>query len=219
MLWRANRFQTRGTLSLHDVLKNSDGKLSNQDQGKLFTQVQADRNACKIFMEQIIQSSIVIVSQQMGLQIPCDNTKTTFRLCVTYKDVVRAIRSIVNFYNKAAAIHFLTVYWRDTLYPKVLNTTHQHETEKAFIAMHNIKVMNIQMISPRHKTCIASMYGECFNDLKQKLNRAIFGSQGLSISVVSKYVEQEKNYKRNKQMFYINDNNKKESKMVRNIDH
>ena len=104
MLWRANRFQTRGTLSLHDVLKNSDGKLSNQDQGKLFTQVQADRNACKIFMEQIIQS-------------------------------------------------------------------------------------------------------------------AIFGSQGLSISVVSKYVEQEKNYERNKQMFYINDNNKKESNMVRNIDH
>ena len=74
-------------MSLDDVLINSNGKLSNEDMGKLFTQVQVDKNACKIFMNQIIESSLVIISQQMGLQIPCDNTCATFRLCVTFRDV------------------------------------------------------------------------------------------------------------------------------------
>lgn len=204
-------------MSLDDVLINSNGKLSNEDMGKLFTQVQADKNACKIFMNQIIESSLVIISQQMGLQIPCDNTCATFRLCVTFRDVVRSIKSIIDCKNKAAAIHFLTVYWRDTLYPTIMNTTHQDETEKAFIAMHNIKVMNIHMVSYRHKTCIGSMYGECFNDIKQKLNRSIFGKQGLSISVASKYIQQKKHYKRDKKIFYVNDKNNNTSTMVRII--
>lgn len=206
-------------MTLNDVLINSNKRLSNEDQGKLFTTLQADKNACKRFMNQIIESSLVSVSQQMGLQIPYDNTKATYRLCLTFCDVGCAIKSydIFDINIKAAAIHFLTVYWRDTLYPSILKTTHQHETEKAFIAIQNIKLTNNHLVSNQNKTCIASMYGECFNDIKQKMNRSIFAKSGLSVSVASKYVEQEKNYKRGKNIFFINDKLKKTSTMVRII--
>ena len=205
MLWRADRFKARKDMTLNDVLINSNVILSNEDQGKLFTTVQADKNACKTFMKQIIESSLVSISQQMGLQIPCDNTKATYRLCLTFRDVVCAIkRSDISFdiNIKAAAIHFLTVYWCDELYPLILKTTHQRETEKAFIAMQNIKLIDPNLVSTQNKTCIGSMYGECFNDIKQKKVRSIFAKTGLSVSVVSKYVEQKKHYRREKIFLY-----------------
>ena len=149
MIWRSDRFQTRKNMSMADVLKNSNKVLSCEEQGRLFTQVQMDKNLCKQFMDRIIESSLVIVSQQIGLQIPCDNTKTTYRSCVTFRDVVTGIKNIVDYNTKAAALHFLTVYWRDTLYPNLLSTTDQIEAEKSFIAMHNICVFYLQMITGR----------------------------------------------------------------------
>ena len=193
-------------MTMADVLINSNTMLSYKEQEKkLFTQVQANRNLCKLFMTQIIESSLVIISQQIGLQIPCDKTQTTFRSCVTFRDVVLGIKNIIDFTTKAAALHFLTVFWRDTLYSNILTTTHQFEAEKAFIAMHNIRIVYLHMLTARQKTCIGSMYGECFNDVKQKLNRSIFAKDGLSVSVILKYIFQNKHYKRDKQIFYIND--------------
>ena len=90
------------------------------------------------------------------------------RHCVTWQEVLKAIRDEPDEAAKHLFVHFLMVYLRLDLYETIMKTTHEKETEKAFLAMHNISyTRNLQWRMGKVKACVSSMYVWCFNQKKQ----------------------------------------------------
>ena len=91
----------------------------------LFTQIVQDKNKCKEFMNNTIYSALVTVAQRMNISVPIYYGSTQTRLCVTWKEVVKALQMEPNIDVRAIAVPFLMMYWRVDLYQEALNTTHQ----------------------------------------------------------------------------------------------
>ena len=86
-----------------------------------------------------------------------------------------------------------------------MKTTHEKETEKAFLAMHNISyTRNLQWRMGKVKSCVSSMYVWCFNQIKTKLNRILFGKLKMTVSVTSSSVNTASFKRRKKNIFYVN---------------
>ena len=173
----------------------------------LFTQIVQDKNKCKEFMNSTIYSALVTVAQRMNILVPiyCGSTQT--RMCVTWKEVVQALRMEPNIDVRAIAVHFLMVYWRNDLYQEMLNTTHQQESEKAFLDMHNIVFLTgLDKNMGSQKSCVASMYQWCFNQIKIKANRTLFSKPKMSVTVSAGRKKTDEFNRRQKFCFYVSYN-------------
>ena len=138
--------------------------LNGSEQLSLLTDIIRDKNTCKAFMNNTIYSALVTISQKMNIGIPIEEGSRQKRHCVTWQEVVKAIRDEPDEATKHLSVHFLMVYWRLDLYETIMKTTHEKETEKAFLAMHNISyTCYLQLRMRNMKSCIVSMYVSCFN--------------------------------------------------------
>ena len=170
----------------------------------LFTQIVQDKNKCKEFMNSTIYSALVKIAQRMNILVPIYLGSTQTRLCVTWKEVVQALQMKQNLDVRAVAVHFLMVYWRNDLYQEVLNTTHQMESEKAFLEMHNIIFLTgLDKKMGSQKSCVASMYQWCFNQIKIKANRALFSKPKTSVTVTAGSKKTDEFSRRPKHIFYV----------------
>ena len=171
VFWTQDRFQCHRADNIEDVTKYLNVILTEQRKMTLFTQIVQDKNKCKEFMNSTIYSALVTVAQRMNILVPIYFGSTQIRLCVTWKEVVQALRMEQNIDVRAIAVHLLMVYWRNDLYQEMLNTTHQKESEKAFLDMHNIVFLTgLDKNTGSQKSCTASMYQWCFNQIKIKAN-------------------------------------------------
>lgn len=191
---------------IEDVSKHSNQLLNGSQQLALLTDIIRDKNTCKAFMNNTIYSALVTISQKMNIGIPIEEGSRQNRHCVTWQEVIKALRDEPSEEIKHLAVHFLMVYWRKDLYETIMKTTHEKETEKAFLAMHNIS-FNHNTLWCMHdvKSCIASMYVWCFNQIKTKMNRILFAKLKISVSVTSGFVNKAEFKRRKQNIFYVND--------------
>ena len=118
--------------------------------------------------------------------------------------MVKALRMEPNIDFRAIAVHFLMVYWRNDLYQEMLNTTHQQESEKAFLDMHNIVFLTgLDKNMGSKKSCVASMYQWCFNQIKIKANRTLFSKPKMSVTVAAGSRNTDQFTRRPKNIFYV----------------
>ena len=179
--------------------------LNGSKQLSLLTDIIRDKNTCKAFMNNTIYSALVTISQKMNIGIPIEEGSRQRRHCVTWQEVVKAIGDEPDEEFRHLAVHFLMVYWRIDLYETIMKTTHEKETEKAFLAMHNISyTCNLQWRMGNTKSCVSSMYVWCFNQIKTKLNRILFGKLKMTVSVTSSSVNTASFKRRKKNIFYVN---------------
>ena len=145
--------------------------LNGSEQLSLLTDIIRDKNTCKAFMNNTIYSALVKISQKMNIGVPIEEGSRQRRHCVTRPEVFRALQDEPSEEIKHLAVHFLMVYWCIDLYETIMKTTHEKETEKAFLAMHNISyTRNLQWRMGKVKSCVSSMYVWCFNQIKTKMN-------------------------------------------------
>jgi hypothetical protein len=76
--------------------------------------------------------------------------------------------------DRLAALYFLTGYTRDVLYSQVLwGATHQDAVEDHLMNQVNARFSTSrQDMKAGHKTCVGQLYGQVYNQRKQKLYRA-----------------------------------------------
>ena len=204
VFWTHDRFQCYRADNIKYVTKHSNVILTEQNKMTLFTQIVQDKNKCKEFMNSTIYSALVKIAQRMNILVPIYLGSTQTRLCVTWKEVVQALQMEQNLDVRAVAVHFLMVYWRNDLYQEVLNTTHQMESEKAFLEMHNIIFLTgLDKKMGSQKSCVASMYQWCFNQIKIKANRALFSKQKMSVTVTAGSKKTDEFSRRPKHIFYV----------------
>jgi hypothetical protein len=99
-------------------------------------------------------------------------------------------------------LHFLFNYVRDALYPATLMVTHQWAVEQAALVMLQVRFMAGPTGFQQPKTCLAKLYGEVYNDRKQRLVKAIL-EPGYSVVVEHKDIPKPKSWKRNKHTFFV----------------
>jgi hypothetical protein len=100
-------------------------------------------------------------------------------------------------------LHFLFNYVRDALYPATLMVTHQWAVEQeATLVRLQVRFMAGPPGVQQPKTCLAKLYGEIYNDRKQRLVKAVL-ELGYSVVVEHKDIPKPKSEKRNKHTFFV----------------
>jgi hypothetical protein len=99
-------------------------------------------------------------------------------------------------------LHFSFNYVRDALYPVTLMVTHQWAVEQAKLVRLQVRFMVGPPGIQQPKTCLAKLYGEIYNDRKQRLVKAVLES-GYSVVVEHKDIPKPKSWKRNKRTFFL----------------
>jgi hypothetical protein len=99
-------------------------------------------------------------------------------------------------------LHFLFSYVRDALYPATLMVTHQCAVEQATLVRLQVRFMAGTPGIQQPKTCLAKLYGEVYNDRKQRLVKAVH-EPGYAVVVEHKGVPKPISWKRNKHTFFV----------------
>jgi hypothetical protein len=99
-------------------------------------------------------------------------------------------------------LHFLFNYVRDALYPATLMVTHQWAVEQATLVQLEVRFMAGPLGIQQPKTCLAKLYGEVYNDRKQRLVKAVL-EPGYAVVVEHKDVPKPRSWKRNKHTFFV----------------
>jgi hypothetical protein len=99
-------------------------------------------------------------------------------------------------------LHFLFNYVCDALYPATLMVTQQWAVEQATLVRLQVRFLVDPPGIQQPKTCLAKLYGEIYNDRKQRLVKAVL-EPGYSVVVEHKDIPKPKSWKRNKHTFFL----------------
>jgi hypothetical protein len=100
------------------------------------------------------------------------------------------------------AVALLFNYVRDALYPATLMVTHQWAVKQATLVWLQVRFLVGPPGIQQPKTCLAKLYGEIYNDRKQRLVKAVLEA-GYSVVVEHKDIPKPKSWKRNKHTFFL----------------
>ena len=72
----------------------------------LLTGIIRNKNTCKAFMNNTIYSALVTISQKMNIGIPIEEGSRQRRHCVTWTEVIKALKDKPSEEMKHLAVHF-----------------------------------------------------------------------------------------------------------------
>ena len=200
-LWKPNHFHPKKTSTMNDMDNQFDTMVGEKDKTAKLIQINNDAAQCRAFMNEVIENCIVELAN--ACNVVYNHRFQKQRICVNKKEVHDGLKDIEE-KERAALVHFMTVYFREVLHEDCLGVSHEHACEDAFLEMFNITFgeQDRTKLTKGFKTCILSMYNECFNRYKHHLIRAVFPN-GKSPSVERKSIEKPKGWKRDKHTFFF----------------
>jgi hypothetical protein len=117
-------------------------------------------------------------------------------------DLRQALKAVTPPAKLHMLLHFLFYYVRDALYPATLMVTHQWAVEHATLVRLQVRFTAAPRGIQQPKTCLAKLYGEVYNDRKQRLVKAVL-EPVYAVVVEHKDVHKPRSWKRNKHTFFV----------------
>ena len=167
---------------------------------QMLKKVQADKQRAKKFMDATIDRMWIELGNCCGLQVEGDHGMV--RPLGSRTDLRVALKAVTPDTKLHMLLHFMFNYVRDTLYPSTLMVTHQWAVEQAALVVLNVKFEPPTTTGIPPKTCLAKLYGEVFNDRKQRLMKSVI-APGYTMGVEHKGIVKPKGYKRKKHTFFV----------------
>lgn len=178
------------------------GSRSTSDTDNLLKQIDGDKQQTRSLIVTAIEGSWIGYATTMGLVYQDANT-TENRQLTSMTDLRSALKKLT-VETRIAALYFLTSYTRDVLYSQVMwGGTHQAAVED-----YVMERMSARFTTPRTemqagtKTCVGQLYGQVYNQKKQKLYGATL-PPGITLAVSSHGVKPRTHWKRPKEVYFI----------------
>ena len=200
-VWRLDRFNAKKSDVLAGMPKHfGTNQASHADLTAMLETVTAKKRKAKQLLVTIINQMWVELGNCVGLTIKGSQSRP--RPLVTIKDLQQALQTVTPPEKLYMMLHFLFNFVRDTIYPGVLMLTHQQAVEQAVLRIFNVKFESTTPTNRPPKSCVAMLYGEVFNDKKQRLLKGVM-EKGFSVVVEHKTIHKPKHWKRNKHTFFL----------------
>jgi hypothetical protein len=162
--------------------------------------IQADKAQCRKLIDAIIERMWIELGNCCGLRV--QGSSGLPRPLASRGDLRQTLKAVTPPAKLHMLLHFLFNYVRDALYPATLMVTHQWAVEQATLVRLQVRFLVGPPGIPQPKTCLAKLYGEIYNDRKQRLVKAVL-EPGYSVVVEHKDVPKPKSWKRNKHTFFL----------------
>jgi hypothetical protein len=199
LIWRRDRFDAKGSDVLAGMAKHFGAvQVTPTDMVGMLGIIQADKARCRKLMDDIIQRMWIEVGNCCGLRVRESGGRQ--RPLASRGDLQQALKAVTPPIKLHMMLHFVFNCVRDALYPATLMVTHQWAAEQAALVMLHVRFMAGTAGVKQPKTCMAKLYGEIYNDRKQRLVKAIL-EPGYSVVVEHKDIPKPKSWKRNKHTF------------------
>ena len=222
-MWSIDRFNARKSNELADARRSlAAGSHSTVETQALLALIERDKRQSTALIGLAIEGSWLGYANAMGLVYQEPNTPES-RQIVSMSDLRMTLKHLKPM-DQLAAIYFITGYTRDVLYKQVIwGATHQDAVEDYVMATMCARfATNRCDMKAGHKTCVGILYGQIYNQKKQKLMRAILPSH-VSLAVSRHGVPLKSNWKRPKDIYFVHTTvatshevTKTESQMVSN---
>jgi hypothetical protein len=174
--------------------------VSQSAQEEMLGTIQADKAHCRKLIDTIIERMWIELGNCCGLRVQGSNGVQ--RPLASRNDLRQALKAVTPPAKLHMLLHFLFNYVRDALYPATLMVTHQWAVEQATLVQLQVRFMAGPPGIQQPKTCLAKLYGEVYNDRKQRLVKAVL-EPGYAVVVERKDVPKPKSWKRNKHTFFV----------------
>jgi hypothetical protein len=162
--------------------------------------IQADKAHCLKLIGAIIKRMWIELVNCCGMRVQGSNGLQ--RPLASRNDLWQALKAVTPPVNLHMLLHFLFNYFRDALYPTTLMVTHQWAVEQATLVRLQVCFMADPPGIQQSKTCLAKLYGEMYNDRKQRLVKAVL-EPGYAVVVEHKDIPKPRSGKRNKHTFIV----------------
>jgi hypothetical protein len=162
--------------------------------------IQADKAHCRKLIDAIIERMWIELGNCCGLRVHGSNGLQ--RPLASRNDLWQALKAVTPPAKLHMLLHFLFNYVRDALYPATLMVTHQWAVEQATLVRLQVRFMAAPPGIQQPKMCLAKLYGEIYNDRKQRLVKAAL-EPGYAVVVEHKDIPKPKSWKRNKHTFFV----------------
>jgi hypothetical protein len=202
ILWRRDRFEAKGTDVLAGMTKHfpREHHVSPSEKEDMLEVIQAEKAQCRKLIDAIIERMWIELGNCCGLRVQGSNGMQ--RPLASRNDLLQTLKAVTPPAKLHMLLHFLFNYVRDALYPASLMVTHQWAVEQATLVRLQVRFMAGPPGIHPPKTCLAKLYGEIYNDRKQRLVKAIL-EPGYSVVVEHKDIPKPKSWKRNKHTFFV----------------
>lgn len=200
--WLCNHFNAKKFPTPPDIDIQIQHGILRGDREILFESIFNDFYKCRRFMNQTIENVIVMVARACGVQLKRLNGLPMS--CANKRQVALALKTDWEVKERCAFVHFLMNYIKDYLYKEVMGISFQNACENAFLEIHNIEFTNKHLLIKGGKTCVNSMYNECFNRIKHHFIRACL-PKNVQVGVERKDVTKPPGWRRDKHIFFVHE--------------
>jgi hypothetical protein len=200
-IWRRDRFDAKRSDIVRDMAKHFHGADVTLSRAvEMLDLVQADKLRCRQLLHGIIEQMWLEVGNCCGLRVL--ERGGIQRPLASRGDLRQALKAVTPPLKLHMLLHFVFNYVRDALYPATLMVTHQLAVEQAALILLNVRFATSDLGGAPSKTCLAKLYGEIYNDRKQRLVKAVL-EPGYSVVVEHKNLPKPKSWKRNKHICFL----------------
>jgi hypothetical protein len=200
-IWRRDCFDAKGTDVLASMAKHfSVEHVSQSAKEDMLGVIQVDKAHCRKLINAIIERMWIELGNCCGLRVQGSNGLQ--RPLASRNDLRQTLKAVTPPAKLLMLLHFLFNYVRDALYPATLMVIHQWAVEQATLVWLQVRFMAAPPGIQQPKTCLTKLYGEIYNDWKQRLVKAVL-EPGYAVVVEHKDIPKPKSWKRNKHIFFV----------------
>jgi hypothetical protein len=174
--------------------------VSQSAQEEMLGVIQADKAHGRKLIDTIIERMRIELGNCCGLRVQGSNGVQ--RPLASRNDLLQALKAVTPPAKLHMLLHFVFKYVRDALYPVTLMVTHQWAVEQATLVWLQVRFMVGPPGIQQPKTCLAKLYGEIYNDRKQRLVKAVL-EPGYAVVVEHKDIPKPISWKHNKHTFFV----------------